>query len=194
MGVIQQGFNQSLTGATFLLQQTPWWQGKADTQEQLKHIKNLYKSLPTTATEATIQANNALGDADAVSEGIVTEQQAQKEIEQADRLTNMYRAAQNEIQIKRATNPSLNKKFQRYEDRMNKKYDGASTSDDFDVSQAEEKIMKAKQMIEELHNQYKEQKESQDSFKEKLKISKKDADELRARGYGEESIRKARYN
>lgn len=194
MGVIQQGFNQALTGATFLLQQTPWWSGKAETNKELSDLKKLHNSLPTTATEATVQANSALADAEDISEGMVTEKEAQEAIDQAERLTNRYRSTQNEIQIKRAANPSLNKKFQRYEDRMNKKYDGFSMIDELDVIQAEMNIEKAKQSLMELHNQYNKQKESQDSFKEELKISKEDADELRARGYGEESIRKARYN
>ena len=194
MGVIQQGFNQALTGATFLLQQTPWWQGKAETHKELSDLKKLHKSLPTTATEATVQANSALADADAVSEDMVTEKQAQEEIDQAERLTNRYRAAQNEIQIKRAANPSLNKKFQRYEDRMNQRYGDASTSDEWDVSQAERKIEKAKQSLMELHDQYKKQGEQQEEFRNNLKISKEDADALRAYGIPEDKIKEARYN
>ena len=77
---------------------------------------------------------------------------------------------------------------------MNKKHYDYFMVGELDVIQAEMNIGKAKQSLMELHDQYNKQKESQDSFKEELKISKKDADELRARGYGEESIRKARYN
>lgn len=194
MGVLQQGFNQALTGATFLLQQTPLWNGMAETQKQLSDIKKLHKSLPSTAKEATVQANTALGDAESVSEELATEKEAQEEIDQAERLTNMYRATQNEIQIKRASNPSLNKKFQRYEDRMNKKYDGLSTIDEWDVIQAEKKIERAKQSLMELHDQYANQKKNQNSFKENLKINMKDAETLRSWGIPEDKIKEARYN
>lgn len=169
MGVLQQSFNQALTGATFLLQQTPMWKEMADTQKELSDLKKIHNSLPGLAAEADIQGKAALAEASDVPEGMATEQSAQEAIDQGERLTNRYRAAQNEIQIKRTANPSLNKKFQRYEDRMNQKYGDASTRDEWDVSQAERNVMKARQMIAELQDQYTSQKANTDSFKKKLK-------------------------
>lgn len=44
MGMIQQGFNQALTGATFLLQQTPQWKAGAEGQQAVRDVNKMFNS------------------------------------------------------------------------------------------------------------------------------------------------------
>ena len=44
MGMIQQGFNQALTGATFLLQQTPQWKAGAEGQQAVRDVNKMSNS------------------------------------------------------------------------------------------------------------------------------------------------------
>ena len=60
MGMIQQGFNQALTGATFLLQQTPQWKAGAEGQQAVREFNtrvksslNMIASLPKEYTNET---------------------------------------------------------------------------------------------------------------------------------------------
>ena len=186
MGALQQSLNQALTGATFLLQQTPWWQGGAETQKQFEHIKNLDKSLHGLSKQAGLEGKFA-----EVMSTTPSEKQASEAIAKAEMVANRYRAAQNEIDIRTAENPSLGKKYQRWKAGQD---ESLEDPDFLRVVMAERGIEKAKKALMERQNQYSKQKEQQEAFKNNLKISKADADELRNMGYGEKSIKGAKYN
>lgn len=167
MGVLQQSFNQSLTGATFLLQQTPWWKEKADTQKELSDLKKIHKSLPGLSENIEKKIENVRQSTELLGKGLPTEA-VDVGINQSENLIGQYHEGLKEIQSKRATNPSLNKKFQKYMDRVDPEYND-NVKHIKSVIASERKLNEARQRIAELQDQYTSQKANTDAFKERLK-------------------------
>lgn len=64
MGVLQKSFNQALTGATFLIQQTPEWQSASKLQEEAAGVKGLVKKATRTFNVAVSDPNLYKDDVD----------------------------------------------------------------------------------------------------------------------------------
>lgn len=188
MGVLQQGVNQALTGATFLLQQTPWWQGMAHRKEDIKKIKGLMNVEDSSDATAGQLARDSIEASGRAKKDMANDKDASLRYDIAEhRLSkskywsSMAHGAHEEIGKIISKDPKLMKKFaEDYNIPLNS-----------NVGKLQEIAMNR---IKELHDQYKKQKANQDSFKEELKISKKDADVLRSYGIPEDKIKEARYN
>lgn len=110
MGVLQQGFNQALTGATFLMQQTPWWKHKAELWGMHDRLKSgsaseqeITQSLTTKPGEKGVAAKNqklALDAAFRNAYSEVQEEQAQKAAAETEAEQNAMIARRNAQQNK----------------------------------------------------------------------------------------------
>ena len=179
MGVLQQGFNQALTGATFLLQQTPWWQEKADYTRSKKDFETLLRQRDNLVFDAKKIANSAksskgtdplFGIEDKDGEGMKHER---------DRAFSLETEAQDKFERMKDIARQSPKLFDK------KRHILSIDGEDHLASKAIDKLIKKQ-------SQYNKQKEQQMQYKTQLK--QQDANELAAMGVSKEAIEKARYN
>ena len=180
MGVLQQGFNQALTGATFLLQQTPGWQEMADYTRSKKDFETLLRQRDNLLFDAKRIANSAksskkgtdpiLGIEDKDGEGMKHER---------DRAFSLETEAQDKFERMKDIARQSPKLFDK------KRHILSIDGEDHLASKAIDKLIKKQ-------SQYNKQKEQQMQYKTQLK--QQDANELAAMGVSKEAIEKARYN
>ena len=179
MGVLQQGFNQALTGATFLLQQTPGWQEMAEYTRSKKEFETISRQRDSLLFDAKRIANSAkssngtdpiLGIEDKDGEGMKYER---------DRAYYLETEAQDKFERMKNIARQSPKLFDKKRQILS--IDG----EDHLASKAIDKLIRKQ-------SQYNKQKEQQMQYKTQLK--QQDANELAAMGVSKEAIEKARYN
>ena len=188
MGALQSTVNQVLTGATFLLQQTPGWQGGAERQQNIGKIKGLMKSQESSdltagglARGSIVSSVKAKRENEAGDDSSFSLDMAKNQLSKSKYWSYMAHGAHKEIGNIISKDPKLMDKF-------GEQYNMPVESDTGYLQRV------ATKRLQELQNQYTTQKEQQEQYRESLKISRGDADKMRAMGIPEDKIKEARYN
>lgn len=178
MGSLQQGFNQALTGATFLLQQTPGWQQMAERSKDIRQYKEHRKNLADYREQAMD-----------VAKGIEEEyRQVGEPLEKDDEFKRKTSVA---LKKAKGLEEGMDISVERMQDIIRKdptllkKFPGALAADS-------KRFHKASESLSRIYGELTEQKEQQMQYKTMLK--QQHAEELTKLGVSKEAIEKARYN
>lgn len=181
MGVLQQGFNQALTGATFLLQQTPGWQQHAEIERAKDSYRRSKKDLGNLRARAADIAFDIKDEYQSVPE----EQQNKKWKEDMLKKTSTELKKVKGLEEGMEINVENMKNILRKNPALILKAPGA-------LSIPSDRFNRSSQELARIQKELNTQKEQQMQYKTQLK--QQDANELAAMGISKEAIEKARYN
>lgn len=176
MEILQRGINQALTGATFLLQQTPMWNEMAKKRETLKNVMKSAEqaqNLSNYATEKLVKVSVEKFDPGKV----------ESTIEEAKKLESKASTKKLGVIENVASDPQLADKYKGAVEK------GKTVNI---ASSYNPRFQKHLQELQRSLAQYREQEENMRLYKGELK--KEDVKKLKKMGISEEAIKKARYN
>ena len=183
MGILQQGLNRALTGATFLLQQTPMWKELTKERESLKNVIKSSEKAKNLSNYATKQAGNiSRRKSTKTLEGFNPEK-VESAISEAKKIESEASKIKSNVIEKIGSDPKLAEKYKKAVEK------GKAVNIESIYNQKFKKYIKK---LQSSLDQYRDQEENMRLYKEALK--KEHVEELKKMGIGEESIKKARYN
>lgn len=182
MGILQRGINQALTGATFLLQQTPMWQEKAKERESLKNVMKSAEQAQNLSKYATKQVGNiSRRKSTKTLEGFNPEK-VESAITEAQKVESEASKLKSNVIEKLGADPKLAENY--------KKAVGKGKTPNIE-SIYNPRFQKHLKELQRALDQYREQEENMRLYKGELK--KEDVEQLKKMGISEEAIKRARY-
>lgn len=182
MGILQRGINQALTGATFLLQQTPMWQEMAKERESLKNVMKSAEESQNLSNYATRQVGNISRRKSTKTLKGFNPEKVESAISEAKNIESEASKMKSNVIEKLGADPKLAEKYQKAVGK------GKAVSIE---SNYNPKFQRYIQKLQSSLEQYKEQEENMRLYKDELK--KEDEERLKKMGISEESIKRARY-
>ena len=158
MGILQQGLNQALTGATFLLQQTPGWQEMTKTKQAKESFNQSRKDFNKSREEATNIASNISEEYYSFPEEYQTKKWKERMLKKTDIELKKAKGLEEGMGI----NLENMKRILRDNPSMLRKVPGI-------LSITVERFNRASKELARIQRELSEQREQQDSFKAKLK-------------------------